>query len=406
MRKKLKFLCTSILFCLCLGMFGQQIKDADQYFNIARDLAFNDEKEAARDSLFNLLRVYPNYTDAAVLLAKLDSWDGDYTKARGQLNKITSKKRNHREAWMAAIRNERYAENFQTALGLTQKAIHYLGEDAELEDIRQNLITILTTTPEIKEQLKKEKRLEERKHTIAVFTGAETFDQIYDPIYRGEVNYQHRSKLGVVIPQVHFSQRLDTVGAQYGLEYYPIISTKWHGYAGYFYSKAAIYPKQTAGVELYREFSKGKEASLGGRYIQFANGGTAFIGTGSFGVYKGNNYLSARPYVALKNDGGIGVSGTLLGRRYFRDGDNFLGARLTYGFDSQLNQFIANDRLLSETLLYLESQRLDLEYQFSNKKGSNLYTIYAGVRRQELAFNSGSFFWGVNAGFRYQIRFK
>lgn len=405
MKLILKIIWTTIFIGLSFGVFGQQIKDADQYFKTASELAFNN-KAAARDSLDMLLRVYPEYTDASVLKAKLDSWEGNYEKARGALNKITSKKRTHREAWMAAIRNERYAENHQTALGLTQKAIHYLGSDLELEQLRGELITILTTTPEIQEQLKKEKQLEERKHTISVFTAAETFDQVYDPIYRGEINYQHRSNYGVIIPQVHFSQRLDTVGAQYGLEYYPTITKEWHGYVGYFYSKATIYPNHTAGAELYREFPKGKEASLGGRFIQFANGGNAFIGTGSFGLYKGNNYVSIRPYVAVKNDGGIGMSGTLLGRRYLRDGDNFLGARLTYGFDSQLNQFIANDRLLSETLLYLESQHLDIEYQFSNKKGSNLYTVYAGVRRQELAFDSGNFFWGINAGLRYQIRFK
>ena len=393
-------------FAIIGKSLAQTTMDADANFITARDLAFSGEKVAARKQLNALLKHYPEYSDASVLLAKLDSWDGNYDNARRQLNKITSNKRNHREAWMAAIRNEKYAQNNQIALGLTQKAISYLGTDEELETLREELITTLTTTPEIQETLKKENQELNRRNTIGVFTGVEAFDMVYDPIYRGELNYQHRSKIGTVIPQIQFSQRLDTIGAQYGLEYYPKINKSWHGYLGYFYSKATIFPNHTAGAEVYKELPKGFEASIGGRYIQFGAGGSALIGTGSFGWYKGNSYFSARPYVAIKDDGGIGVSGTLLARRYFRDGDTYFGARLTYGFDSQLNQFIANDRLLSETILYLESQRVDLEYQFANKNNSNVYTVNAGVRRQELAFDSGNYFWGFNVGLRYQIRFK
>ena len=60
--------------------------------------------------------------------------------------------------------------------------------------------------------------------------------------------------------------------------------------------------------------------------------------------------------------------------------------------------------MLAETLLFIESQRVNLEYQFTNKKNKNIYKARLGVRRQELAFDSGSFFWGITAGLNYQVK--
>ncbi len=70
-----------------------------------------------------------------------------------------------------------------------------------------------------------------------------------------------------------------------------------------------------------------------------------------------------------------------------------------------LRQLTSGDELLAETLLFVESQRLSLEYQFTGKRNPSIYRANMGVTRQELAFDSGNFFWSVSAGFTYQVKF-
>ena len=75
------------------------------------------------------------------------------------------------------------------------------------------------------------------------------------------------------------------------------------------------------------------------------------------------------------------------------------------GFSPELRQLTSGDELLAETLLYVESQRLSIEYQFSGRRDENIFRANMGVTRQELAFDSGNFVWGVSAGLSCQVKF-
>lgn len=100
---------------------------------------------------------------------------------------------------------------------------------------------------------------------------------------------------------------------------------------------------------------------------------------------------------------GIGISGSLLVRRHLKDGNNYLGMNLGYGFDTEMNQFIVAGELLAQTLLFLESQRLRFEYQFTRTKNSNKYKANVGLTHQQHAFSSGKFFLSVTAMLSYQV---
>ena len=82
-----------------------------------------------------------------------------------------------------------------------------------------------------------------------------------------------------------------------------------------------------------------------------------------------------------------------------------MGINVGMGYSPELRQLISGDELLAETLLYVESQRLSLEYQFTGKKNPNAYRANMSVTRQELAFDAGSFFYGISAGLTYQVKF-
>jgi YaiO family outer membrane protein len=383
---------------------SQKVVDADAAFLNARDIAFEGNWDVARDSLENLLEAYPKYTDAKILVAKTYSWNGDYNEARKRFNRITSIEKQQKDAWLAAVRNEMYAKNLNIALGLANKALIHLKNDVELSQLRNKIVFELNKKLPIQDKMKEENREKDKKNQFAVSTDLEVFDIVFDPMYQTSIEYQRETKYGKVLPRINYAQRFNITGTQFEVDAYPTISKTFHGYVNYGYSGAIIFPKHRAGMELYAELPKALEVSLGARYVNFDDT-SATIFTGSFGLYRGNYYVSARPYVSARSDGQIGWAGNILARKYGRDGNHFFGLRATYGFDAELNQFIVDGELLSETQLFLESQQLQFEYQFADQTGTNVYRLNAGVRRQELFFESGSFFWAVSAGLNYRFQF-
>lgn len=393
-----------LVLLVSFEVFAQKGIDADASFLQARDIAFDGHWEIARDSLEHLLEVYPNYTDAKILIGKTYSWNGKYDEARKHFNRITSIEKEQKDAWLAAIKNEMYAKNLNTALGLANKALIHLKRDTEIQQLKNQLVEDLNKKLPIQDIMKEENKEGNTKNQIAVSSDLEVFDIVFDPMYQTTIEYQRQTKYGKILPRITYAQRFNSIGTQFELDGYPTISKTFHGYFNFGYSNSVIFPKHRVGMELYAELPKAFEVSLGARHVSFNNTNASIL-TGSLGMYRGNYYVSARPYVSARNDGQIGWAGTIMARKYGRDGNNFIGLRATYGFDAELNQFIVDGVLLSETQLFLETQQLQLEYQFSNLDSINMYTVNAGVRRQELMFDSGNFFWAVSAGLKYQFRF-
>ncbi|MGB5371288.1 MAG: YaiO family outer membrane beta-barrel protein, partial [Flavobacteriaceae bacterium] len=116
-------------------------------------------------------------------------------------------------------------------------------------------------------------------------------------------------------------------------------------------------------------------------------------------------YFSLRSYITPQANNLTRVSGNLLVRKYLKDAESFIGVNAGLGYSPELRQLRDGDELLSETLLYIESQRLSFEYQFSAKNTPNIYRANLGVTRQELVFDTGNFFWSISAGITYQVKF-
>ncbi|MRH99395.1 YaiO family outer membrane beta-barrel protein [Kriegella sp. EG-1] len=407
-----------ILFMAVLSLKAQQVVayngNPDHSFLVARDLAFNGKRTIARDTLNKILTKYPHYTDVQNLLARTYSWDGNYEEARAHFNKITSRDRFNKEAWVAAIKNELYADNYYLAYGLSNKALQYLKNDEiikelqskALSDLEQNQLMkieetlVLTQIDTVAPKL--------AKNRIGMGLALEMFDVIFDPMIYSHIEYRRETQAGTIIPRINYSNRFETHGVQYELDFYPKFSKKAYGYLNYGYSNSPIYPLHRAGAELYLNWPKNIEISAGMRHLSFT-GSTANIITGSIGMYKGNYFFSLRPYITPITSAAqskVGVSGSLLARKYFRDGDNYLGVNAIYGYSPELKQLRNVDVLLAETLLYIESQQLLIEYQFSSKKDSNnIYKSNLGVTRQELAFDSGNYYWSLSIGLTCQVKF-
>ena len=371
----------------------------DAALDRARNLAFDGFRREARDTLMRILSEYPDNTDVQALLAKTYSWDGDYDRARLHFNRITSQKRDLEEVWVAAIQNERYAGHPSLALGLANKALLYLGSGKQVEALRQAILEEnrpVEPPPAEAEQA--------AYNLLSLTNDLEVFNTGYDPMYYTTLEYQRTTPLGKMLPRLNYSNRFDTQGLQAELDLYPVLSKTFHGYLNYGFSEASIYPNHRAGAELYANLSGGHEISLGGRYLDFRES-TAKLLTASYGLYRGNYYMSLRPYLSLFKDKSPGVSGTFLLRRYLRDEFHYLGLRGAFGYSPEIRQLRSGTELLAETLLFVESQQLQLEYQFTGAASRNRYRAQLGVGRQEFVLEAGSFYWVFQAGLRYQYGF-
>ncbi|WP_298485796.1 YaiO family outer membrane beta-barrel protein [uncultured Maribacter sp.] len=400
-----------ILLCFCSLLISAQEKvtysgDPDSSFFTARELAFAGNRVAARDTLTTILSVYPEYTDVRVLLAKTHTWDKEYDSARKHFNIIISKEKEIKEVWVAAINNELYSENYATALGLANKALKYIPNDEDVAKQKQYAINGITGVTEEGQESKIDTTTTTLKNQFGLTNSFEIFDVVYDPMFYSSIEYKRETLSGPIIPRINYSNRFGTHGLQYELDFYPKLSKKIYGYLNYGFSNAPTFPKHRAGVEVYANYPKNMELSLGVRYLDFKSI-KATIATASVGLYSGNYFFSARPYVtAISNNNNLGFSGTVLARKYLRDKDNYLGIIAGVGYASELKQLRnAQDALLAETVLYVESQQVLFEYQFTGKKNPNIYKTNLGVTRQELIFEPGKFFWSVSAGITYQVKF-
>ena len=382
----------------------------DMSLQTAQNLAFSGKRAVAQDTLNRILTKYPHYNDVRNLLASTYSWDGEYDKARGHFNKITSTDKKNKETWVAAIKNEIYAKEYYIALGLANKALSYNEADEQLLKLRDEILKNTPGSAESQPEIPKEnfkKFFEEDKvfkNRLAISNAYEIFDIAYDPMIYTSLEYKRETKLGSIIPRINFSNRFETNGIQYELDTYPKFSKKFYAYTNYAFSNSSIYPNHRAGVEFYANLPKSLEVSAGLRYLDFKDTKANII-TGSVGLYRGNYYFSLRPYLTSGEDKPLGISGTILGRKYLKDGDNYFGLIAGYGFIPDLKQLQDGDLILAETLLYVESQHLRFEYQFSGKKQPHLYRAHLGILRQELIFSSGTFYWSLSAGFVYHVKF-
>ena len=439
---------------LLFGLICFWIRSQDIAYNDAKPTVFENaghmlyegNHKSAKELLLQVISKEPDNWEARTLLARAYSWNGEYDKARDAFNKVIAVERNQEAIWVSAIKNELYAKNEATALGLANKALIYLKNSTEVERLKQlalerimskeypalgwyNQESALRTNNVSKKKPKEKTNLpmtteaiseEEPSGTIKPITPVDmdiqnnrvsirnaftVFDQRYDPMIYSSVSYRRQTLAGSIIPRVNYSNRLGKNGLQYDLDFYPKFSKRFYAYINYGYSNATIYPNHKLGGDLYVNLPWAMEFSAGGRYINYDTKNVSVI-TNSIGHYRGNYYFSLRSYITPRPDNLTRVSGNILVRKYLKDAENYMGVNFGMGFSPELRQLTSGDVLLAETLLFIESQRLSFEYQFTPKKKSpNIYRANMGVTRQELVYDSGNYFWAISGGFTYQVKF-
>ncbi|WP_321827356.1 YaiO family outer membrane beta-barrel protein [Maribacter dokdonensis] len=414
---------------------GQDTPYSNPSFESAYALAYEGKTNTAHNILYTLINEPETEEETSILWARTLSWRGDYDGARSAFNTILSKNKNNKSAWLGAIKNELYAKNYHTALGLANKALLYKSNDPELQRLQaiaidgingivysdkawynvDSKIARNSSKPK-KETAKVAERdtlqnvhktpvtEEQLKNTVSVNSSVTFYDKRFDPITTSSISYNRQTPYGVIIPRINNSNRLGKNGIQLDVDLYPKITKGVYAYLNYGYSESDLYPNHKMGGDVYYNHKSGIEFSAGGRFINFATKDVKSI-TNSLGYYTGNYYFSLRSYITPEADNLTNVSGSLLIRKYLKDAENFMGINVGVGFSPELRQFTSGDQLLAETLLYIESQRLSFEYQFTSKNNLSAYRTNVGVLRQEQSFDPGSYFYSISAGLTYEFNF-
>lgn len=435
-----KYIYISIfLVLLCNVLRSQELnldKAVAQSYPNAHNLAYEGDHSAARLILEKIGNGVKKNSQTSSLLARIDSWDGNYKEARKKFNKITSVERENEGVWISAIKNELYAKNDATALGLANKALIYLKNNTEVERLKELALSNIENKkyPELiedvnffrslkskkgakaknnskktkantEEEPKTEKKVENKPlNRINVRSSVTVFDEIYGAALSSSISFRRKTLAGSLIPRINYSNRNDQTGVQYDLDFYPKFSKRLYAYLNYGYSDSSIYPTHKGGGDLYASIPGALELSFGFRHFSTADRQLTSI-TNSLGHYRGNYYFSLRSNIAPKSDNLVRFSSNLLVRKYFRDGENYLGGTIGFGYNPELKELRDGDELLAQTILYRESQRMSIHYQFTPKKSPNVYRANLGVSRRELASAKGNFFWSFTAGLTYGVKF-
>lgn len=385
------------------------VTDPGKRYAMAREMAFDGNYEGARPILFDILREYPEYSDVRNLLAKTYSWEGRYDEARIHFNLITLTDKTNMEAWIADINNELYDANEIVAFSKVNKALEHLPDERKLVALKRKInARLLKQSEPVQEESvsiqSRNKEVGDFKNTLGLISNVDIFDQVFDAQYLFGVEYHYQTNIGKVIPRVSYASRFQQTGLQYEVDAYPQLDKKNYLYLNYGYSASGIFPRHRAGAEIHTMMSKTIEMSAGLRYLDFRESAVTMF-TGSVGLYSGNYYVSARPYLTPRADDPMGYAGSVLARKYGKTGDNYIGLTLGFGVSPESQQLFAGETLLSESLLYVESQQILMEYQFTGKRIANLYKANLGLTRQEFVSQPGEYFLAMTVGFRYYSRF-
>lgn len=363
------------LVLVILVLNGLFLNVSAQSYDEARNLAFNGDRAKARQ-LCRAILAKGFDSDVALLLGRTYAWDGKYDSTRIVLNEVLSRNPNNMDALDAFVDVEYWSENYDKAVEYCDLALkkapysedfllkkaRILHSNEKYKEAVATLEDFIQKYPGQAEVLKKlqEYRPDVMKNKLKISYTLDFFDKDFnrDPWQLTAFSYGRKTKLGSVIARVNMAQRFGDTGFQYELDAYPKISENNYLYLNYGFSKSSVFPENRFGVELYHNFPKSFEGSIGMRQLYFSSSNVSIF-TATLGKYVSNYWISLRSYVTPGSDG-TSVSGQLQARRYFSDPENYIGLRLGYGVSPDDNQNLVD--INSKSRLTLKTRSIRMEY--------------------------------------------
>ncbi|MFN2313790.1 MAG: YaiO family outer membrane beta-barrel protein [Bacteroidales bacterium] len=274
----------SLLFSLVIAvltagaLFSQEVTNPEEEYARIRSLALTGNYTEAEPAARDLVKQYPDYGDARVLLGRILAWQGRYDEGAAVIDTLLASDPDNSDA-LEALRDIRLWSRDRSQ------------QVTPPTDLRAGWMFDTYREP------------------------YERFWQVFT------LGAGHRFSWGTAVASVNYGhislgEPANTTGddIQFAAEAWPELTKTNYAYLAYAYSPGTWFPRHRAALELWQTFPKGWAASVGGNYYYFDH--SIYIGTLSVEKYTGNWWFSGRGYFHFK-DIGVTSSFFLNARRYF-----------------------------------------------------------------------------------------
>lgn len=276
-RYKFSLLVLVVMMMTVGSLSSQTITNPEDEYSRIRSLAFSGKYADAETAAWNLVKQFPAYGDARVLLGRIIAWQGKYDEALSVIDTLIERDPGNRD-----------------------------GIDA-LRDIKRW----------------SRDRSQQNTPTTDVRAGYyfDTYSRPYDRLWQVfSLGAGHRFSWGSAVVTAglgHINIGAPNVtdnALQLGIEAWPEITRNNYAYTAYAFSPGPWFPRHRAALELWQTLPAGFAISAGMNYYYFDR--HLFIATASLEKYLGDYWFSVRGYFPFK-DIGITPSVYLNMRRYF-----------------------------------------------------------------------------------------
>lgn len=329
-----------LLFLVIAHSYGQ----TDSLMRVAKELITQDKYAEAEKIYNSILEQNATNNDTRFALGLMYSWSKQYDKARSAFATVIKARPQSREVYVAAINNELWAEEYNQALTLAERATLVFPNDPDIlirkakamNSLHQTDDAILLLTdflrtspdsPEVKDLLETLKA-GHRINSIGISYTLDYFNNT-DPWHLAYLQYKRKTKFGTVIGRFNYASRFGSTGYQLEADAYPTLTTKSYAYVNVGYSPGSLFPVFRLGMDYNRKFPNAFEGSVGFRYLDFRTS-KVMIYTGHIGKYIGNYWIAFRPFI-VPDSNKVSISGFITARRYFSTADDYVGLQIGYG---------------------------------------------------------------------------
>ncbi|MFZ6010973.1 MAG: YaiO family outer membrane beta-barrel protein [Bacteroidota bacterium] len=391
--------------------------DSDELFQLARQKAFNGNREESRAMLRHILRKSPGYHDVRILLGRTYAWDGKRDSARMELQIVLKESPQHEDALSAMTDVEMWDEQYQQALAVVQRGLqaypsaeNFLYKKASIlynlnsqDEALKTLEQLLSINPSHEQGSRLLKKIDDgrRKFTSGATYGIDLFSRTFDPAHYALAQIGRTNAWGTSIVRMNYAYRFAIHGLQGEIDLYPGLFKGVYAYLNYGYADSRLFPRHRVGAEIFTKLPRSFEASAGVRYLYYSEQTKVYIITGALGWYVRSYWLSLRPYFTPDKLLGNSFSASLTLRRYFEDRDNFIGCVVGMGFSPDERRIQSGAGLTDREIYVLKSQRGEILWSKTLWHHVTI-TLSLNVSRQELIFDEGAYVYitSLNAGLR------
>ncbi|MCU0457984.1 MAG: YaiO family outer membrane beta-barrel protein [Bacteroidales bacterium] len=274
----IRFLLLTVMFVMTAGsLFSQTITNPEEEYSRIRSLAFDGRYEEAEPAALQLVREYPEFGDARVLLGRILAWQGKYDEGAAVIDTLLVSDPDNSDALEAITDIRRWSRD------------------------RSQQVTAPTD--------------------IRAGYSFDAYNEPYERLWQVfSLGAGHRFSWGTAVASVNYGHLntgppSDTTGNdfQFAAEAWPELTPRNYAYVAYAFSDGPWFPRHRAALELWQTLPAGLAVSAGVNYYYFDN--SIFIGTFSLEKYLSRYWFSGRAYFHFKEIG-VTTSFFLTARRY------------------------------------------------------------------------------------------